>query len=90
MSNIKITEQHVQRLFDRAIKEDVKVGIKTTVVTCTLENGFEITESSSCVDPANYDHNLGVSICEKRIKDKIWELEGYWLQKKVFEDDESY
>lgn len=56
---------------------------KTTIVTVTLPNGFIIVESSSCVDPANYDPVLGEKICLDRVRDKIWELEGYVLQSKV-------
>jgi hypothetical protein len=61
---------------------------KTTVVIATLPNGFTITESSSCVDPANYDEKIGVEICKERITNKIWELEGYVLQTKVYRDKE--
>lgn len=57
---------------------------KTTVVIATLQSGFTITESSSCVDPANYDEEIGVDICKERIKNKLWELEGYVLQKEVY------
>jgi len=53
---------------------------KCTVVACKLPNGFVIVESSACVDPANYDEEVGVSICFDKIRDKIWELEGYKLQ----------
>jgi hypothetical protein len=53
---------------------------KTTVVIATLPNGFTITESSSCVDPINYDEKIGVEICKNRIENKVWELEGYKLQ----------
>ncbi|CUB09179.1 hypothetical protein BN2127_JRS1_00963 [Bacillus cereus] len=59
---------------------------KCTVVTVQLENGFTMTESSGCVDPANYDVHLGMEICLKRIQQKVWELEGYALQKKVHEE----
>jgi hypothetical protein len=53
---------------------------KTTVVKAVLVNGFVIVESSSCVDPANYDEKLGSEICVSRIKNKIWELLGFLLQ----------
>lgn len=53
---------------------------KTTVVHATLVNGFVITESSSCVDPANFDMELGGRICKKKIEDKIWHLLGFLLQ----------
>ena len=45
-----------------------------------LKNGFVIVESSVCVDPKNFDIEIGREICGNRIKDKIWELEGYNLQ----------
>jgi len=56
------------------------VGPKTTVVQATLRNGFVITESSTCVDPANYNEDLGKKICMERIKNKVWELLGFLLQ----------
>lgn len=57
---------------------------KTTVVIATLPSGFTITESSSCVDPINYNEGIGVEICKKRIENKVWELEGYVLQREFF------
>lgn len=56
---------------------------KCTVVVAKLPNGFILTESSACVDPANYDVNIGIEICKDRITNKIWELEGYRLQCEV-------
>lgn len=70
----KTAEIDVRTLFD-----------KVTVVTVRLANGFVLTESSGCVDPANYDENIGKEICLRRIEDKLWELEGYVLQKDIYE-----
>lgn len=76
--NNSITKENV----DNFIKEIevMTMGEKTTVVKVTLINGFEIVESSSCVDPSNYDEELGKEICLGRIKNKIWELLGFLLQ----------
>lgn len=73
-----ITQENV----DDFIKEIkiVTIGEKTTLAVATLVNGFEIIESSSCVDVANYDEKLGSEICVARIKNKIWELLGFLLQ----------
>lgn len=57
-----------------------KVGDKTTVVQAILVNGFEITETAACVDPAKYDEALGRNICIRKIKDKVWFLLGFLLQ----------
>ena len=55
------------------------LGSVVTVTTVTLANGFTITESSTNVDPDNYDVEIGVDCCIERIKDKIWYLLGFLL-----------
>ena len=75
-----------QELVDSMIK-DVHVQTmlgKTTVVVVELVTGFTITESSSCVDPANYDEKYGAEICMEKIKDKIWYGLGFMLQAAKF------
>jgi hypothetical protein len=78
----KVTKEHIAQMLANAKVEDLKIGEKTTLVHVTLESGFTITESSSCVDPDNYDHELGKSIAMKRVEDKLWMLEGYVLSNK--------
>lgn len=59
MSDIKVTQAEIDLLLNSA---DVQVRTefgKCTVVTVRLRNGFILTESSACVDPANYDVELG-------------------------------
>lgn len=80
MSAVKVTPEQIAAILAASKVEDVKMGEKTTVVSVTLPNSFVIVQSSSCVDPKNYDHELGKQICMKRIEDKVWELEGYLLQ----------
>lgn len=53
---------------------------KTTLCKTILINDFRIINSSSCVDPKNYDHETGIEICRKRTMDKIWELLGFVVQ----------
>lgn len=73
-----ITEEMVLSLLGDIRTETL--GQKTTVVHATLANGFEIVESSSCVDPANYSEELGVQICLERIRNRVWYLLGFLLQ----------
>lgn len=56
------------------------LGEKTTLVRVVLVNGFEIIESSACVDAANYSQEIGAECCLEKIKDKIWMLLGFLLQ----------
>lgn len=59
---------------------------KTTVVAMKLPNGFVLVESSSCVDPLNYDEAIGVQICKQKLESRLWELEGYRLQERLFHE----
>lgn len=54
-----------------------------TYVTVRMLNGFTLRESTTCVDPANYDEEIGKQICLRKIEDKIWFLLGYALQDKI-------
>ena len=70
------------KMVDSFIKEThvSTLGDRTTLVRCVLVNGFEIIESSACVDPLNYNEYMGAEICMEKIKDKIWYLLGFLLQ----------
>ena len=75
-----VTKQQIEDLFNNSEKKIEKYWDKCTVMTVQLQNGFTIVEHSACVDPKNYDEQIGIEICERKIKDKLWELEGYKLQ----------
>ena len=55
-------------------------GDKTTIANATLANGFILTESSSCVDPANFNMDIGQGICKEKIYNEVWKLLGFLLQ----------
>lgn len=74
----KVTEEQVMNMI--AEEFTYKLGEKTTCVLLKLKNGFEVIGTSGCVDPANYDHEIGKGYARKRAVEKIWELEGYKLQ----------
>jgi len=85
MTNIKVTQRQIDDLINSAnVKVSTEFG-KCTTVTMQLQNGFILTESSACVDPENYNQQLGKKLCYEHIENKLWELEGYALQKKEYE-----
>jgi hypothetical protein len=86
MSNVRVTTDQILDIIGNSTIEVTKWGDKTTIVKAKLPNGFIIVESSSCVDPENFDEQIGYEICYNRIVNKIWELEGYALQKRVYDD----
>lgn len=73
-----LVENDITRFFDSV--ESIKMGEKTTVAKATLINGFEMVDGSSCVDPRNYNEELGTKICVGRMRDKVWMLLGFVLQ----------
>lgn len=89
MSNIRVTQAQIDALINTAEITVNTIYDKITVVTVKLANGFCLSEASGAVDPANYDEKIGKDICLERIKNKLWELEGYALQKKVDEDSRT-
>jgi hypothetical protein len=76
-----VTQEQVDRIFDNCMFEVFhRVFGKQCVVVALLPNGFTIVGEAACVDPANYVEEIGERIAKERIKNKIWELEGYLLQ----------
>lgn len=80
MSKNTITQSDIDNLIARSQINVKTVFGKCTVVAVQLPNGFVLVESSACVDPMNYSEAQGMAICIERIKNKLWELEGYNLQ----------
>lgn len=57
---------------------------RTTICQATLPNGFNIAlGQSACIDPANYDKDLGEKYAKERAdqdaRNELWKLEGYRL-----------
>jgi hypothetical protein len=84
---LAITDEYIAEIMDNSEFEVHTVFDKCTVVSCRLPNGFVITESSACVNPEDYDAELGKEICFNKIADKIWELEAYRLQQFLWEEE---
>lgn len=85
-----VTQEQVDEILDNSEIEAWTVFDKCTIVACQLPNGFVLVESSACVSPENYDEEMGMDICMNRITDKIWELEAYKLQDKLYKESIEY
>lgn len=80
----KLTQEDIDKVV--LTKSVLKLGDKTTCVVLQLVNGFEVIGTSACVDPKDYNEELGESYAMKRAMDKVWELEGYVLQNDIFKN----
>lgn len=88
MSDNRVKPEEVKAIIDASeiVVED-RFGCMT-VVFAKLPCGFIVTETSACIDPANYSREIGTEICLKRIEDKVWELEGYHRMRAAHEKGE--
>ena len=80
MKENTVSQEQIDKILNDANKSENVIFDKCLVVTVKLKNGFIIVESSACVDVKNFDITIGREICYDRIKNKLWELEGYKLQ----------
>jgi len=75
-------------MIDAVIKSETFTVLpsgKCMVCELTLTNGFTVRGESACVSVKNFDEEIGRSISRKNARDKIWGLEGYLLQQRVYE-----
>ena len=61
-----------------------RLGETVTVCNITLDNGYSVRGESACVDPRNFNEEIGNSLAYKQAFDKLWALEGYLLAEKRF------
>ena len=57
---------------------------KVMVCELTLRNGFTVRGEAATVSKANFDPEIGQIISRDNAKKKVWELEGYLLQDKLY------
>ncbi len=74
----KVTKDSIEA---KIAKTDYLVLPDSTVTLCniTLKNGYSVRGESACVDPRNFNVEIGKGLAYKQAFDKLWPLEGYLL-----------
>lgn len=75
----KVTEKMVNE-FITDLRAKTLDDEKTLFLEAQLRTGFTQYETSSCVDPINYDPTIGKDICLKRVKNTVWMCLGFLVQ----------
>lgn len=65
-----------------------RVGQKSMICVLTLENGFEVVGESGVID-ANFDEEIERGVSYRRAVDKVWQVEGYLLQERLYRRSEG-
>lgn len=80
-------------LIQAVIKDEVYTRLpdsNTTVCQLHLQNGFTVLGvNMGSVDPANYDQKIGCEYAYKDAVNKIWQLEGYLLAERLYQEREG-
>lgn len=81
--NTKITRNDVMEKIGM-VEYLVMADGRTTIAHVTLTNGFTVRGESSCVDASKFNKERGEQYALEKAIDKIWELEGYLLTDRLF------
>lgn len=73
----RVTKEYIQS----RIREITFVKLGETLTHCTiaLDNGYLVTGESACVNPANYNQEIGEKIAHDNAFNKLWSLFGFLL-----------
>lgn len=82
--------KHEQDLLNNWVisQESARIGRKTTIVCLVMKNGFEVIGMSSCVNPEQYDEQIGVYWATKDALTKLNPIVGYITQEQLFMSQE--
>lgn len=61
---------------------------KGTLTHCyiVVKNGFIFTGESACVSQERFNPEIGEKIAYSNAFNKMWEVYGFWLKQKLFEE----
>ena len=81
----RVTLDQIEALMEKVeFKVHIVEGTTTTMAVAVLEGFTLAKEFTACVDPLNFNKELGEKYAilksKAAAKDKLWELEGYRLK----------
>jgi hypothetical protein len=79
----RVTLDQIKELLDNAKTQEAVFWEKEVVVSYKLDSGFTVLGRGACVDPANFNIEIGRQVARKQVEDQLWQLEGYLLQNKL-------
>jgi hypothetical protein len=79
----------IEQIEGKIVGETYTVLPSGKVVVCelTLENGFSVRGEAAVVDRTNFNGEIGMKISKEDAVRKIWQLEGYLLQEKLYQEN---
>lgn len=84
IESIKYSLEDIERIFAERVEINPKpAGLKAGIIcewVFTYPNGNKTAnvECAFCIDPKNNDYAMGCSVCNGKIKNKLWEICGQY------------
>ena len=73
----RVTKEYIEERISH--KSFTKFGQTVTICQLTIDNGFSVRGESACVNPANYDEEIGNQIAYDNAFRQLWPLFGFLL-----------
>lgn len=80
MAPNRVTQEEITALLDAAETQEHTFWGKELVVSYKLVSGFTVSGRGACIDPANFDLDIGRQIARRDVEKQLWQLEGYRKQ----------
>lgn len=74
----KVTKEQIEARI-KNVEYTVLPGTTTTIAFLTLDNDYTVLGSSACVDPVNFDEEIGEELAFENAFNKLWPLFGFLL-----------
>ncbi|HWI68907.1 MAG TPA: Gp49 family protein [Nitrospiraceae bacterium] len=96
MDDKQLDKAIAERPYPKVTKEGIEAKVEkvsymvlpdSTVTICNLllKNGFSVRGESACVDPRNFNMEIGQQLAYRDAFSKMWQLEGYLLAENRFQ-----
>lgn len=76
----RVTVEEINALLDAAETQEHVFWEKELVVSYRLPSGFTVTGRGACINPANFDLEIGRKVAREDAAKQLWALEGYRKQ----------
>jgi len=82
----RVTKEYIERRIADTLFTTLVEGSTVTICQITIDNGFTVRGETDCVDPTNYNEDLGKHYAYKNAFEKLWELFGFLLAEKMYRE----
>lgn len=88
----KVTKNYIEsRIVGWEVINLASIGNPTvTICSITLDNGYSVRGESACVDPRNYDKEIGEKLAYQNAFNKLWPLFGFLLAEAIYKDKQAF